>query len=81
MFLQLVEENYKDWKEHHAPTEVKFESRELTAGGRGRQQKYRRCEPSIQLKVTRAGKNESKHWDIHFINIDKVKEVFPSVII
>ena len=79
MFLQLVEEKYKNWKEHHAPTEVKFKSRELTAGGRGSQQKYRRCDPSVSLEVTPPEENESKDCDIYCMTSLEVNEFFPPV--
>ena len=79
--MQLVKEKYKDWDENHAATEIKFKSRQLTAGGQGRRQKFRRCEPSISLEVAPAGKDESKDWDIYATNFLEVKEHIPPVVI
>ena len=79
--MQLVKEKYKDWDKNHTATEIKFESRQLTAGGQGRRQKFRRCETAISLEVTPAGKDESKDWDIYAMNFLKVKEhISPAII-
>ena len=74
MLFQLVEEKYKDWEEHHPASEIEFELRERTTAGQGTRQKFRRREPSISLKVTPAGKNEPKDWDIYSLNLLEVKE-------
>ena len=68
MRFQLIEKKYKDWEENHPASEIEFELKQRTAAGQGRARKFRRCEPSILLEVTPAGKNEPKDWDIYPIN-------------
>ena len=72
MLLQLVEEKYKDWKEHHPTNEIEFELKVQTAAGQGNTRKFRRCEPSIFLEVTPAGRNEPKNWDVYSMNFLEV---------
>ena len=67
IFLQLVKEEYKDWLEHHAASEVQFELKDQ------RESESQSLEQFIALEIDVAEKEELKDWDIYPMKALEVK--------